>query len=419
MRNKIACISRIIEEPPVPTGSPRNVPASAEKPPKALVQFAPLARMELNRESKIQLWNPAAQQMLGWTVGEVIGKSNPTILSEGRAQYEKDVASILEGATIERKDSRRRCKDDRQVDVRVWAAPIRNERSEVTGLTVVLEDITEQKESEQQLLVSRARQKEVESQLERSEERMRLAFDAAKIGFWDWNAITREPVWSATTSRQMGLPADFPPSVETFMNAVHPDDRKAMQASIEAAVRDNTDHSLEHRVIWPDGSIHWRLAKGHAIYDKAGHPTRMVGVALDIDESKAAEQRLLLQSAALNAAANAIVITDNKGVILQANAAFSQLTGYASEEVLGQTARLLKSGKQDSSFYTNMWATITSGKTWRGEVINRRKDGSLYTEDMTITPVRDGDGQLTNYIAIKEDISDRILTEQALQRAEL
>ena len=97
---------------------------------------------------------------------------------------------------------------------------------------------------------------------------------------------------------------------------------------------------------------------------------------MDIDDSKAADERLLLQSAALQAAANSIVITDSKGAILWTNQAFSQLTGYGSEEVLGKNPRLLKSGEHDSAFYANLWATITSGKTWHGEIVNRRKDGS-------------------------------------------
>jgi hypothetical protein len=140
---------------------------------------------------------------------------------------------------------------------------------------------------------------------------MRLAFDAAKVGFWDWNIATGEIVWSAFEGKQLGVPEYSPTSFAIFMNAVYPDDRKAMQESIERAVRDNTDHAIEYRVLWPDGSLHWRYAKGRALYDKTGQPLRMVGIAIDIDDRKAADGRLLLQAAALQAAANSIVITDN------------------------------------------------------------------------------------------------------------
>ena len=89
---------------------------------------------------------------------------------------------------------------------------------------------------------------------------------------------------------------------------------------------------------------------------------------------------------ALETAANAVVITDNKGIILWVNPAFTTLTGYPSEEVLGKNPRLLKSGKHDRQFYQNLWTTVLTGKTWRGDFTNRRKDGSLYQDEQTRSP---------------------------------
>src|SRR5664280_2334960 len=139
----------------------------------------------------------------------------------------------------------------------------------------------------------------------------------------------------------------------------------------------------------------------------------------DVTPQKAAEEHLLLQSTVLQATANSIVITDDQGTILWTNPAFSQLTGYGSEEVLGKNPRLLKSGKQDSAFYTNMWATITSGNVWHGEVVNRKKDGSLYNEEMTITPVHISNGGITHYVAVKQDVTLRRVAEEALRQAEM
>ena len=139
----------------------------------------------------------------------------------------------------------------------------------------------------------------------------------------------------------------------------------------------------------------------------------------DVTVQEAAEERLLLQSAVLQATANSIVITDDQGTILWTNPAFSQLTGYGSEEVLGKNPRLLKSGKQDSALYTNMWATITSGNVWHGEVVNRKKDGSLYNEEMTITPVYISNGGITHYVAVKQDVTLRRVAEAALRQAEM
>ena len=127
----------------------------------------------------------------------------------------------------------------------------------------------------------------------------------------------------------------------------------------------------------------------------------------DITKRKHAEARLQLQSTALEAAANAIIITDRSGAISWANSAFTRLTGYSATEVLGANMRLLKSGQHDQAFYQNLWQTILNGKIWHAEIINRRKNGSLYTEDNTITAVRNAHGEITHFISVKEDITER------------
>ncbi len=140
--------------------------------------------------------------------------------------------------------------------------------------------------------------------------------------------------------------------------------------------------------------------------------------AREITERKAAERKLHLQASTLEAAANAIVITDAEGRVVWVNPAFTKLTGYTAAEVFGQNPRVLKSGTHDKSFYQELWGTILSGNVWHGEITNRRKDGSSYEEEMTITPVRSADGAISHFIAIKEDITARKEAEQALRRAE-
>ncbi len=129
------------------------------------------------------------------------------------------------------------------------------------------------------------------------------------------------------------------------------------------------------------------------------------------------KERLRLQSAALEAADNGIIITDPDGIIQWVNPAFTRLSGYTAEEAVGQSTRILKSGKQDPSYYRQLWETIISGKVWRGELINRRKDASHYTEEMTITPVLDAEGNISHFISIKQDITARKIAEEKLQEA--
>jgi len=130
------------------------------------------------------------------------------------------------------------------------------------------------------------------------------------------------------------------------------------------------------------------------------------------------EQRLQLQGAALESAANAVVITDREGHINWVNPAFTRLTGYAASEAIGQTPRLLKSDRHDQEFYRTLWERILSGQVWHGEIINCRKDGSLYFEEQTITPVQDAGGTISHFIGIKQEITERKLSEHTLRESE-
>ncbi len=144
---------------------------------------------------------------------------------------------------------------------------------------------------------------------------------------------------------------------------------------------------------------------------------KMSELEQDIAERKRVEADLKRLTTAIEHASEVVMVTDPNGAIQYVNPAFEAMTGYTRLEALGQNPRLLKSGKQDSSFYEELWQTISSGKTWTGRMINKRKDGRLYTEDSTISPVTDASGTIINYVAIHRDVTDYLLLTQQLQQA--
>jgi PAS domain S-box-containing protein len=149
---------------------------------------------------------------------------------------------------------------------------------------------------------------------------------------------------------------------------------------------------------------------------KIGADPSFTAIIRDVTERHHREQALSLRVAALNAAANAILLTARDGTIQWANLAFTTLTGYTPEEAVGKNPRFLKSGQHDQTVYQTLWQTILGGRIWRGELTNRRKDGGLYIQELTITPVRDEDGQITHFIGVSQDITTRKQAEEIVKK---
>jgi PAS domain S-box-containing protein len=175
----------------------------------------------------------------------------------------------------------------------------------------------------------------------------------------------------------------------------------------------------EKEYIRKDGTVFPVELRTFLLRNEAGEPTGMWAIVRDITERKRAEAALRVESAALTAAANAVVITDREGRIEWVNPAFETLTGYSAEEALGRNPReLVNSGKHDRAFFAALWDVILAGRVWRGEIVNRRKDRSLYTEEMTITPVPDESGAISHFVAVKWDVTERRRLEEQLRGAQ-
>ncbi len=189
--------------------------------------------------------------------------------------------------------------------------------------------------------------------------------------------------------------------------------RRAVESTGEEEEEESGSDELE--VITKYGT---RLAveiRSRLLYED-GKVVGVQGIARNVTERKHVEQQVRLQAAALEAAALGIVITDRDGNFLWVNPAFTALSGYTLEEVVGKNPRLLKSGKHDSEFYHDMWRTILSGRVWRGEIVNRHKGGTFHNEELTITPVCSTSGDITHFVAIGQDISARKHAEETRAR---
>lgn len=202
---------------------------------------------------------------------------------------------------------------------------------------------------------------------------------------------------------------------KTVLETVAPESVPTVQDAMEMGLERGLD-GVEALLLAKNGAKIPCILRSAPILFQGDHC--VLGIAIDISKRKHAEQDLRLRTAALESAANAIVITNTQGTIQWINQAFTKLTGYQLSEVIGETPRIVKSGVQDGAFYRGLWETILTGNVWHGEITNRKKTGELYQEEMTIAPVASRTGEITHFVAVKQDITERKRTESALADSE-
>jgi len=204
---------------------------------------------------------------------------------------------------------------------------------------------------------------------------------------------------------------------------VHPDDREKVRTRLAEVLATADGRSCAtFRVVTGDGSYRWIEAQAanhlddpelNAIVGKYSDVTDSLAAAHVLRETRGELGRL---SSAIEQTADSVMVTNRQGVIEYVNPAFEQMTGYTREETVGRTPRILNSGRQSQKFYETLWAAILAGKVYRTMTVNRRKDGTLYDEDQTITPIRDDAGAITHFISTGRDVTQRRRTQEALRR---
>lgn len=190
-----------------------------------------------------------------------------------------------------------------------------------------------------------------------------------------------------------------------------------MRQAVDRAVEGEAPGDAEFEVVTKYGARVAVEIRARLFYED-GKVVGVQGIARNVTDRKQVEQQVQLQAAALKAAGLGISITNRDGSFLWVNAAFTALSGYTLEELIGKNPRLLKSGKHDAEFYRYMWNTVLAGRVWQGEMVDRRKDGSFYNQELTITPVCRTSGEISHFVGIAQDISARLQTEEALRRSE-
>jgi len=190
-----------------------------------------------------------------------------------------------------------------------------------------------------------------------------------------------------------------------WAEGVHPDDFDRCLETYVTAFDKREPFEMEYRLLHVSGEYRWLLDIGSPNYKSTGEFIGYIGNCFDITDRKRTEESLLKLKTAIEKSEVSVVITDRNGIIEFANPFFTRLTGYSPEEYIGKTPRILKSEYHPKEFYEEMWNTIIAGQTWEGEFYNRNKNGELYWENAIISPVTNRNNEITNFVAIKTDIT--------------
>ena len=258
-------------------------------------------------------------------------------------------------------------------------------------------------------------QREAQAALRSSEQRFRSFIENASDVIFelaaDGSIRYASPNWGA----HIGEPAQAALG-QSLARYIHPADVEQCLRQMGAAKASHEVVSIDYRIVRPDGKIRWYSARGRALYDAGGSAIGYQGIARDTTERRETEEQLRKLALAVEQSPESIVITDIDGKIEYVNEAFLLTTRYALDELIGRNPRLLHSGRTPAATYERMWGALTAGEPWKGEFINRRKDGSEYVEFAIITPLRQADGTVSNYVAVKEDITEKKRNGEELDR---
>ena len=255
---------------------------------------------------------------------------------------------------------------------------------------------------------------EQEQLLRDSAERLNEAQRISQLGSWALDLTTGRLIWSDEIFRLFEIdPNQFSANYEAFLNAIHPQDREAVNQAYTRSLVSREPYEITHRLLMSDGRIKWMHERCKTDFDASGKPLRSQGTVQDVTLSKQAEIDLRIAAAAFDSQ-ECMMITDAKSVILKVNQAFVETTGYTADEVVGRTPGLLKSGRHNADFYRAMWETIKTTGGWQGEVWDRRKNGEEYPKWLTISAVKNDEGVVSHYIGAHFDITERKIAEDKI-----
>ncbi|MDQ1340008.1 MAG: hypothetical protein QG567_1164 [Campylobacterota bacterium] len=256
-------------------------------------------------------------------------------------------------------------------------------------------------------------------ELQKAKQNLDKAQEIANIGHWDLDLKKNKLFWSDETYRIFGLkPKEFEASYENFLQRIHPDDMESVKKAYSDSLADKKPYRFAHRIVLPSGEIRYVEERCEHTLDENGEISHSIGTVHDITDIKRIQIALEDTNKKLKEYIKIVdenVITsqaDTKGIVTYASEAFCRISGYTKEELIGKNHNIVRHPDMPKAVFEELWKTIKSGKTWEGEIKNRKKDGSCYWVYSVISPIIGSNGKIEKYTAVRQDITDKKLIEE-------
>ena len=367
---------------------------------RQLFDQSPLAYVSTTLSGEIVAVNQTVVKLVGYTQDELVGSNLAELFTpESREMFFAHFSRFIKGEQFSGTDYEI-VKADGSVAI-VLAAPalIRDDAGKPVNMQCVALDLT--------------RERRAEEQVRASEERYRFLFERAPVGFVHFDNDLQVIRCNRYYCRLVGVPRErlLGFSLKTLQDQRVVPALKKPLAGKEGRWQGNYRGTLTDKKVF----ISLRTAPLH---DAQGNVFGGIAIIVDRSGQRRAETEKVMLMSAIDQTTETVVITDTEGVIEYVNPAFERVTGFTAEETVGKTPRILKSNLHGEGFYRQMWQTLIAGRVWKGRVTNKHRDGSLLKEDMTISPVRDQEGVITNYVAVKRNVTREVALEKQLHQAQ-
>jgi len=372
---------------------------------RVLADFNPEWEYWVGPDGKFLYISPACQRLTGYKAEELL--ADPQLIERLIDPRDSDLWQRHSDQTRHQSldapclmELRIHTRDGQERWIEHVCGPVRAEDGRFLGRRGVNRDITERKH--------------IEEELRRSEAFLNATGSIARVGGWELERGSDTLRCTQSTFEILDLPVGERLALADWLGFFHPDDGRILAQSIERAFEQRHGCDLQLRLTSARGARLWVQVTGQPIMERE-ESRFLIGTLQDITSRMEADASLRQAARVFESTVDGVVITDPNERILAVNRAFTQITGYSEEEVLGQTPRVLQSGHHNPDFYRAMWEALSRSGQWRGEIWNRHKSGELYPELLTISSVQDGAGRITHYVGLFRDISQLKESERQLE----